>query len=247
MSKAILFAVILVLLVALAGAGFMYKTEADKNQLLRAEISKTDSAAREENKKLVSELAKLKETSSQDSRAILKQMETLSKERDAAVAELGELKKIAKKEKEFSSLINDDLELFRKEVAVLRKEGRENVGKLEQSYNKKKRLYDTRILSLEASLAKCSGRFNVEAERYHYNLGVLYAQNKDYEAAVTEFKTALSYNPKNSSAHYNLGIIFDDYFKDKKNAGYHYNSFLELAPTSDEAESIKEWLKSLQK
>ncbi|HAJ56328.1 MAG TPA: hypothetical protein DCL35_01000 [Candidatus Omnitrophica bacterium] len=247
MNKFITLAVIGILFIALAGAGFLYKTEVDKNQLLRAETLKTDSATREENKKLISELAKLKELTSQDNRAILEQMNTLTKERDAAVAELNEAKKSVLKERELSLGVNDDLEIFRKEVAVLRKEGRENIGSLEKSYNKKKQLYDTRILSLEASLAKCSGRLNIEAERYHYNLGVLYSQNKDYDSAVTEFKTALNYNPKNSNAHYNLGIIFDDYFKDKKNATYHYRTFLDLAPTSDEAESVKEWLKTIEK
>jgi len=81
----------------------------------------------------------------------------------------------------------------------------------------------------------------------HYNLGVVYTQNKEFDSAVAEFKTALSYNPKNALAHYNLGIIYDDYFKDKENARYHYSSFLELSPDSDDAESVKEWLADLDK
>lgn len=247
MNKFIAIAIIGILLIGMAGVGLLYKNEVDKNMVLRSENLKTGEEAQGEVNRLKEEFKKEKDGNLEDKKKLLDQMTACFEEKEKAVKELVDVKKSVLKEREFSLVANDDLELLRREVAVLRKESREGIGKLEDSFKKKKQLYETRILSLEAQLAKSKDRSGADAQRYHYNLGVLYTQNKDFDAAVTEFKACLSENPKNAQAHYNLGIIFDDYFKDKENARYHYRTFLELAPTSDDAESVKEWLKNLDR
>jgi tetratricopeptide (TPR) repeat protein len=247
MNKFITIAIIGILLIGMAGVSFLYKNEMEKNLVLRSENLKTGEEAQGEVKLLKEELKKEKDANLDDKKKLLDQMAVFSKEKEKAIEELGNLKKGVLKERELSLVANDDLEMLRKEVSVLRKESREGIGKLEDSFKKKKQLYETRILSLEAQLDKYKGRLAADAQRYHYNLGVLYTQNKDFETAVKEFKACLSANPKNAQAHYNLGIIFDDYFKDKENARYHYRTFLELAPTSEDAESVREWLANLNK
>jgi tetratricopeptide (TPR) repeat protein len=247
MNKFIFLATTGILIILLAGVGFLYKTESDKNQLLRTEHLKTADDALVENKRLKEELKIEKEKALEEKKRLLDQIDESSRKKDRADKAVEAVKKAFLKEREMSLAADDDLDSMRKEVAALRKDGRDNIGELEKSFNKKKQLYETRILSLEAQLTKSKGKVSVESERYHYNLGVLYSQNKDYESAVREFKAALSYNPKNAPCHYNLGIIFDDYFKDKENARFHYRAFLELSPTSDDAESVKEWLAGLDK
>lgn len=247
MNKIFSNAISVILFVTLMSAGLLYKIEKDKNTLLRSENLKTSQDAQGEVERLKDELKKEKDKSLADNKKLLDQMTEFSKDKERAVKELEEVKTSVLKERELSLVANDDVQNLRQEVATLRKEGREQVSTLEKSFKKKQQMYETRILSLEAQLSKSQKRFSTEAERYHYNLGVLYAQSKDYDTAIAEFKTTLGYNPRNASAHFNLGIIYDDYFKDKENAKYHYSTFLELSPVSDDAESVQEWLKGLKK
>lgn len=236
-----------ILITVSVAAFILYRAETDKNTILRSENLKTLQEAQAEVKKLKNQLEEQQKKNLDDRQKLLDQMTASLKERDKAVREAEELKKSFYKEREFSLVANEDLDKLRSELTKLKKDSVEAIASLENSVKKKKQAYETRILSLEAQLEKAKARLNSEAERYHYNLGVVYTQNKDFDSAVTEFKTALGFNPNNAQAHYNLGIIYDDYFKDKDNAKYHYRTFLELKPTSDDADSVKEWLDALNK
>ena len=247
MMKFIAIAVSGILAIAALASGLLYKSEADKNNLLRTENLKTAEEAQVELKKLKEDVKKERDKSLDDKQKLLDQMNQLSKEKDKAVKDAEEVKKSVLKEREISLVTGDDLEKLRKEVAVIAREGKDSIKQLEESFKKKQQSYETRILSSEAQLAKAKAKINSEADRYHYNLGVVYTQNKDFDSAVKEFKTALGYNPKNALAHYNLGIIYDDYFKDRENSKYHYRNYLELAPDSDDAAAVKEWLANLDK
>jgi tetratricopeptide (TPR) repeat protein len=247
MMKFIAIAVSGILAIAALAAGLLYKSEADKNNLLRTENLKTADEAQTEIKELKEDIKKEREKYLDDKQKLLDQMNQLSKEKDKAVKDAEQVKKSVLKEREISLVAGDDLEKLRKEVASIAREGKDSIKQLEESFRKKQQNYETRILSSEAQLAKAKAKINSEGGRYHYNLGVVYTQNKDFDSAVKEFKTALGYNPKNAQAHYNLGIIYDDYFKDRENAKYHYRNYLELAPDSDDAEAVKEWLANLDK
>jgi len=245
--KFLAIAVIVVFAIAALAAGFLYKGESDKNNLLRTENLKTADEAQIEIKELKEDIKKERDKSLDDKQKLLDQMNQLSKEKDQAVKDAQAVTKSVLREREISLVTGDDLEKLRKEVAVIAKEGKDNIKQLEESFRKKQQSYETRILSSEAQLAKAKAKINSEADRYHYNLGVVYTQNKDFDSAVKEFKTALGYNPKNALAHYNLGIIYDDYFKDRENAKYHYRNYLGLSPDSDDADAVKEWLANLDK
>ncbi len=232
---------------AAAAAGILYMGEMEKNRLLRQENLKTVEESQAEIRRITEEVKQERNKLAEDRKKVLNQVSETSKEKEDALKEAEALKKRIYEERELSLVANDDLDKLRNEVAKLRTEGRQSIAHLEESFQKKKQAYETRVLSLEARLAKTKEKLDSNAERYHYNLGVVYTQNKDYDLAVEEFKIALGYNPKNAQAHYNLGIIYDDYFKDKENARYHYRCFLELSPTSDDAESVREWLKDLDR
>ena len=225
----------------------LYSNEVEKNKSLRAENMKTAQDARAQIEKLQAEIKSERDKGLAEVQKIVDQINEANKGREEAIAELAKLKEVLNKERELSSLATDDLSVIRQELSKIKKTNSEDVKSLEQIFTKRIRTYDTRVLSLEAQLDKAKVKLRGEAERYHYNLGVAYTQDKEFDSAVTEFKTALSYNPNNAYAHFNLGIIYDDYFKDKDNAKYHYRSFLELSPTSDDADSVREWLEGLKK
>jgi tetratricopeptide (TPR) repeat protein len=247
MAKILMVFVAVILLIVAAAGFILYTGEAEKNKFLRAEVSKTSEESQDEIKRLKAEVKAAQEKDTGDKQKVLDQMTQYSKERDAAVKEAEGLKSRLAKEKAASQAANSDLTSLRDEILAMQRESQEGIVGLAEGFKKKKQSYESRILSLEAQLSKIKNRFTVEADRYHYNLGVLYTQNKDFEAAVKEFTASLGFNPRNALAHYNLGIIYDDYFKDKVKARLHYSSYLQLDPVSDDAEAVKEWLLTLEK
>ena len=247
MNKFLIAALSGILVLTMVGAFFFTRNEAEKNTLLRTENLKTASDAQAEIKKLKEEIKTEHAKNLENQQKLLEQITQVTKEKEKLSSDKEELNKRFSNEQKMSIVVNEDTNRLRTELDTLRKHDKEEISRLTESSKKTRQNYEARILSLEEQAAKAKSRVNSEAERYHYNLGVIYTQNKEFDSAVNEFKTALAFNPKNAKALYNLGIIFDDYFKDKENARYYYRSFLELDPTSDDAESVKEWLANLNK
>jgi tetratricopeptide (TPR) repeat protein len=245
MSKILFIAAIGILFMTTVAGFALYVSEAEKNRLQRTEILKTSEEAQEEVKKLKSEVKKEKESGQDEKQKVLEQITSFSQEKDAAQKEVARLKKELEQERGFSVNTNEDINKLRQAIAKLRSQNKGGIAELEELFKKKIRSYEARVLSLEAQLSKSKDRFVQEADRYHYNLGVIYTQIKDFEQAVREYKKALEFNPRNAKAHYNLGIIYDDYFKDKVNAKVHYRDFLSLDPISDDADTVREWLANL--
>ncbi len=63
----------------------------------------------------------------------------------------------------------------------------------------------------------------------HYNLGVFYTQNKEYNRAVAEFEKAIELNPEDALAHFNLGFIYAEHFENRPKAIERFNQYLKLA------------------
>jgi|GEM_PF-831397 len=235
------------LAVLLVIVGLRYSAEVQKNKLLLTENQKTVASAEEEVSKLKKDLSETREKNIIDSKKISSQVEQCLKEKSGVSAELETTKKLLESERNKAEEANVSAGKLRDEVIRLQRKNQEDVADVEKSLKKKVRNYEARILSLEAALEKAQKKLKTEAERYHYKLGVIYSQQKEFDSAVTEFRTVLGYNPKNAQAHYNLGIIYDDYFKDKKNASVHYHSFLDSNPKPEDAEAVREWLTNLEK
>jgi len=80
---------------------------------------------------------------------------------------------------------------------------------------------------------------------FHYNMAAIYRSNMLYKKAEEAYVKALEIDPRDAGVHYNLAILYDDNFKDKKKAKYHYERFLELAPEDPDAPKVREWLSSI--
>ncbi len=234
------------LLVLAAVIGFLlYFGEVENNRRYRAETRRLSEEAQEQIRALKNELRDEKEKATEDKQKVLDQLAAFAQERDAAIKKVEEVAEQFKSKLNLSEGASEDINKLRKMVTKLRKENKEGIKSLEEFFKKKQMRYETRILSLEAQTAKAKERYETEAERYHYNLGVMYTQTKEFESAVKEFKKALAFNQRNALAHFNLGIIYDDYFRDAESARHHYLNFLELDPLSDDADSVREWLNNL--
>lgn len=82
----------------------------------------------------------------------------------------------------------------------------------------------------------------LEAER-NLKVGNYYFKKGNYKAAVNRFREATKWNPNYAEAFLRLGEG-EEKMKDKKAAHEAYAKYLEIAPESKEAESVKKKLAS---
>ncbi len=77
----------------------------------------------------------------------------------------------------------------------------------------------------------------------HYNLGVFYTKNKEYERAIAEFEKVVEITPDDAYAHFNLGYIYAEYLVNRKKAIEHFRYFLRLAKSDDkDVDWVKKYL-----
>jgi tetratricopeptide (TPR) repeat protein len=67
----------------------------------------------------------------------------------------------------------------------------------------------------------------------HYNLGVFYTQNKEFERAVAELEKAVELNPEDSASYFNLGYIYSEHLLNRPKAVEHFKKFLKIAKRDD--------------
>jgi len=66
------------------------------------------------------------------------------------------------------------------------------------------------------------------------------ANGLDYKGAVEAFKKALEVNPHSASAHFELGWLYEVKLANYPAAIYHFESYLQLRPRSDNEEIVKQ-------
>ncbi|MBI4430420.1 MAG: tetratricopeptide repeat protein [Candidatus Omnitrophica bacterium] len=93
-----------------------------------------------------------------------------------------------------------------------------------------------------SKLAKENKTLVKETAATHYNLGVFYAEQKEYRKAMKEFLRASEIDPEDSKAHYNIGYIYAKEFEDHDKAIEHFRKYLGLAPGDESADWVKNYL-----
>ncbi|MBI5415831.1 MAG: tetratricopeptide repeat protein [Candidatus Omnitrophica bacterium] len=76
----------------------------------------------------------------------------------------------------------------------------------------------------------------------HFNLAVAYDKTGLYGAEEREYLECLKLDPDDANVHYNLGILYDDKLNDGVKALKHYRRYLELRPSGEDVEQVKEWI-----
>ncbi|MEK7849674.1 MAG: tetratricopeptide repeat protein, partial [Candidatus Omnitrophota bacterium] len=81
----------------------------------------------------------------------------------------------------------------------------------------------------------------------HYNLGVFYTQNREFQRALAEFEKAVELNPEDSASHFNLGYIYAEHLQNRPKAVEHFKQFLKLAKRDDkDADWVKRYILTWQ-
>ena len=150
---------------------------------------------------------------------------------------LDRVSKIQDRDKKFSQ----QLEAARRDINKLKKE-KDSLAKANAQLNRTVDIAPTKF----QSMAEDNRRLIKESSDMHYNLGVLFNKNRDYEHAIKEFKRSLELNPVNAKAHYNLGYLYSEQLGRNDEAVYHFNKYLQINPNTKESEAIRSYLLTRQ-
>src|SRR3990167_9030471 len=207
---------------------------------LKEELSKL----REEQKKIIQERDYAKsayEKAKKDNviKELKGQIARLEKERDEKISALRKDKNAVESEfrqaqKELSALKERSLGLSEdaERLDAKLKEYKENYANAE----KKNRALEEEIKSMPkkfTEIARQNKRLIRETSEMHYNLGVFYTKNKEYERAIAEFEKVIEITPDDAYAHFNLGYIYAEYLVNRKKATENFRHYLRLAKSSD--------------
>ncbi len=92
---------------------------------------------------------------------------------------------------------------------------------------------------LSACTPSAQGPFEEEKER-HYMAGMTKLQARDYSGAIESFQKAIEVNPHSAAAHLQLGLLYERNSEECATAIYHFQQYLQLRPTADYAEVIRQ-------
>lgn len=189
-------------------------------------------------------------------------LEQVASERADISKQLVEAKKKSKQaqltndlgaQKQENSELNRVLGASRRELAESQKRETsldQRIRKLQQDYsavvaeNSKMRGIARTVPSDVSKLAREHERLIKENADMHYNLGVLFGNNKDYARAATEFRKVIELRPDDADAHYNLGVIYAEHLPDREKAMGLFRKYLTLNPGSKDSGWVKQYIAS---
>lgn len=98
-----------------------------------------------------------------------------------------------------------------------------------------------RLMTIPGDLAKITKekeRSIKDAADMHYNMGVFFAKNKQFDRALKEFEKSIQFKPDDSMSHYNLGIIYSEHMHDEEKAILHFERYVEINPDANDADWV---------
>ena len=97
---------------------------------------------------------------------------------------------------------------------------------------RKNKAFEQEIRDLPAKFVEVSRQNKVLLKQtvgMHYNMGVFYTKQREYDRAAAEFAKALEIDPNDAYSHFNLGYIYAEYLINRHKAMDHFRHFLRLA------------------
>ena len=127
----------------------------------------------------------------------------------------------------------------RSRFAIANEQLKTRVSESEKKYAdaaQKNKALEQKIREMPAKFVEVSRQNQVllkQTAEMHYNLGVFYTKQKEYDRALAEFSKGVEINPNDAYAHFNIGYIYAEYRVDRKKAMEHFRWFLSLAKGGD--------------
>ena len=216
------------------------KKEEEQTLVLKAQVKKL----KEERAQLTAERDEAKSSYEK------LQNNTLVKELNNKIAGLqGELKSAVAAVNVEKSKAGSDLKAVEKKITQLTGENSKLTALKEQLTAKveeqesglaeavrKNKAFEQEIRDLPAKFVEVSRQNKVLLKQtvgMHYNMGVFYTKQREYDRAAAEFAKALEIDPNDAYSHFNLGYIYAEYLINRHKAMDHFRHFLRLAKGDD--------------
>lgn len=97
-----------------------------------------------------------------------------------------------------------------------------------------------------AALANQNEKLIEETAKMHYNLGVFYFKESEYQRSIPEFERAIKLDPKDAGSYYYLGHIYAERLGRHREAIEYFKKHLQLAPHSVHSDWVKKYMLSRQ-
>ncbi|MGE5307561.1 MAG: tetratricopeptide repeat protein, partial [Deltaproteobacteria bacterium] len=166
------------------------------------------------------------------------------KEHEQAISEAR--RDMEKKLQEYSARMKDYEQRLRSKEDIERqnKQISEDFARLKEAYGRLERKYTDASDTVQRHEVLKDKYANLPQENatLHYNLGVLYAQNQQYERAVQEFEKVIQLKPDDIETLYNLGVIYGEHLNDRKKAVAQFKRYLALAPDDADAQRVRKFV-----
>lgn len=219
--------------------GLLKKSSAEERQL-RGDAAELDARLHDVQQSLEQEAQQRAALAKQLDEAKKKSKDAqLTRELNAQKQENGELNRVMK---------SSQRELAESQKREASLENR--LRKLQQDYtaivaeNSKMRGIARTVPGDVNKMAREHERLIKENADMHYNLGVLFGNNKDYSRSATEFRKVVELRPDDADAYYNLGVIYAEHLPDKEKAIAIFRKYLTLNPGSKDSGWVKEYIAS---
>jgi len=214
--------------------------------------------ASEDERQLRSEVADL-ETRLHD---VQQALEQVAQERSTLTKQLVQAKKKSKEtqltlelnaQKQENGELNRVMKAAQHELAQSEKQEaslEQRIRKLQQDYtavvaeNSKMRGIARTVPADVSKMVREHERLIKENSDMHYNLGVLFSNNKDYSRAAAEFRKVIELRPDDVDAYYNLGVIYAEHVPDREKAISIFRKYLTLNPGSKDSGWVKQYIAS---
>ena len=167
-----------------------------------------------------------------ETRKALSQLEEENKKKDAALKEAEQAKiKAENKAQELSQKLDQ-------------------INKSLLEAVDKNRRFEQRLMDTPAQVAELARQNKALIRRtatMHYNLGVFYANRKEYGRAVAEFEKAIELCPDDASSYFNLGYIYAEQLVDRPKAIRYFQQYLRYAKKGDkDVDWVKKYIVTWQ-
>lgn len=189
-------------------------------------------------------------------------LEQVAQDRGTLTKQLAQAKKKSKEtqltqelnaQKQENGELNRVMNSAQRELAQSQKQEaslEQRIRKLQEDYtsvvaeNSKMRGIARTVPEDVSKMAREHERLIKENSDMHYNLGVLFSNNKDYSRAATEFNKVIELRPDDADAYYNLGVIYAEHMPDREKALSIFRKYLTLNPGSKDSSWVKQYIAS---
>ncbi len=155
-----------------------------------------------------------------------------------------EAEELKKAEKEIENLKKRETQ-YKELVLELRAKEKELNSRLNEALQKNK-LLEKKVATAPTNfmeLARQNKTLIKNNANMHYNLGVFYLKQKEYNRAIAEFERAVELNPQDASAHFNLGYIYAQHLVHRRKAIEHFRKYLQYAsPEDKDVDWVKKYI-----